>query len=355
MLPIDLSGCESSKYKIINKLGAGSYGEVYRAYNKILREYCALKIIPMQDQERAALIYKEAEIPNKCRHSNIISVKTADPITINTEKEILHALAIEMELLNGGSLEWLLQNKFVPIIDSVNYAVSILSGLEFAHINKVIHGDIKPGNILLDEYNNPKLSDFGLAFFTNACPPDGMNINFYVSHGAPELRNQLCKPNVLTDIYAFGVTFFRMVNNISNWKYIKAVNPNIAYAIQTGEFGGKILYRPYVPGKIIRIISKACNPNPLKRYQTVAEMRDALLKLHLCHNWHPLENNEFKWQAEDPSGCIYLAEIQQTGRGGYAFQLKKNNRRISRFCCEYASLGEAKDCLYNFLSKYTVK
>lgn len=355
MLPIDLSGCESSKYKIINKLGAGSYGEVYRAYNKILREYCALKIIPMQDPERAALIYKEAEIPNKCRHSNIISVKTADPITINTEKEILHALAIEMELLNGGSLEWLLQNKFVPIIDSVNYAVSILSGLEFAHINKVIHGDIKPGNILLDEYNNPKLSDFGLAFFTNACPPDGMNINFYVSHGAPELRNQLCKPNVLTDIYAFGVTFFRMVNNISNWREIWPYNPDVKHAIQTGDFRRKNLYCPYVPGKIIRIIGKACNPDPQRRYQTAAEMRDALLKLHLCYNWHPLENSEFNWQAEDSSGCIYLAETLQNGRGEYAFQLKKNNRRISRFCCEYASLGEARDCLYNFLSAYTVK
>lgn len=113
-----------------------------------------------------------------------------------------------------------------------------------------------------------------------------------------------------------------MVNNISNWREIWPYNPDVKHAIQTGDFRRKNLYCPYVPGKIIRIIGKACNPDPQRRYQTAAEMRDALLKLHLCYNWHPLVCDESQWQAED-SSSIYSVELQQIGSGHFAFQYKK--------------------------------
>lgn len=163
---------------------------------------------------------------------------------------------------------------------------------------------------MLDEHNHPKISDFGLAFFANAQLVNDSVMPFYCSHGAPELRNSQSYPNILTDIYAFGVTFFRMVNNISDWNSAQMYAP-IKHAIETGEFGSRCLYQGYVPGKIIRIIAKACNPNPQKRYQTASEMRNALLKLKPWLNWHPVRSNEnkFNWLAEDYFGNVYSAEI----------------------------------------------
>lgn len=356
MSNIDLSGSESAKYKIVKKLGAGSFGDVYKAYNKILNEYCALKIIPTKDPNGLASSYREAEIPNKCRNQNIVLVKTADPIsiTIDNGTTVVSALAIEMELLNGGSIEELLHKNFVPVTDSINYAVAILSGLQYAHLNNVVHCDIKPGNILLDEHNHPKISDFGLAFFANAQLVNDCVMPFYCSHGAPELRNSQSHPNILTDIYAFGVTFFRMVNNISDWNSAQMYAP-IKHAIETGGFGSRCLYQGYVPGKIIRIIAKACNPNPQKRYQTASEMRNALLKLKPWLNWHPVKSNEnkFNWLAEDYLGNVYSAEIQHIDGDKFIFRLKKNNRNQSSFNCDFYSRNEALDYLYKFLADHT--
>lgn len=351
MSSIDLSGNESIKYKIIKKLGAGSYGVVYKAYNKILQEDCALKIIPTPYPEKLASCYKEAEIPNKCRHPNIVAIKTADPIVISNGEKNIRALAIEMELLNGGSIEDLIRQRFVPITESVTYAVSILSGLEYAHINDVIHCDIKPGNVLLDKNGSPKISDFGLSFIVSQ-PVEDENINFYISHAAPELKVQNIRPNILTDIYAFGVTFFRMVNNISDWKSFRS-NSSYKSAIENGEFGRRHLYQPYVPRKIIRIISKACNAEPQKRYQTASEMRNALNKLNLCHNWHPVVCDESQWQAED-SSSIYSVELQQIGSGHFAFQYKKNGRRVNSFCRDFDSLDKSVSYLYEFIAENSV-
>lgn len=158
----DYSNKSIDKYYLIEKLGNGSFGAVYRAKDRILKEEKALKIITVNDPMKAQQLFKEAELPYKCTHKNIVKINDAMILKFNGEK----LFTIDMLLVNGGSLEKVLKHNFLPITRGLKIISETLYGLEHAHINGVIHRDIKPANILIDN-RTPMLSDFGLATALN--------------------------------------------------------------------------------------------------------------------------------------------------------------------------------------------
>lgn len=339
---LDLSGINIDKYHVVEKIGNGSFGSVYNVIDMVLNTKKAIKILDISEPEKVLALFKEAEIPYKCQHKNIVMINEANVFSVNNELKVI----IDMELVNGGSLEKRLKERFIPVVEGLKILSDALYGLEYAHLKGIVHRDIKPANILLHN-DIPKISDFGLAV------PNGTNIDpwvWYVTHAAPEVfENSVA--SIESDIFAFGMTLFRVVNNISDWRtYISQIK-NYNILIRNGKLIEHLPFSPYVPSRVKQIIKKACKASPYDRYKSAAEFRDAIDRLRFYCKWYPVDSNT--WEGLScGSKDKYIARINFGKKS--EFVLKKNNRCIGSECETFSTKEEAQAFLYQFIAQKTI-
>ncbi|MFQ5652966.1 MAG: serine/threonine protein kinase, partial [bacterium] len=147
-----------SHYKIIEKLGTGGMGVVYKGLDTKLDRFVALKFLPphlSQDEENKKRFIHEAKAASALNHPNIATIYEID----EAEGQIF----IAMEYIEGGDLKSIIDERRLMIDESVEYAIRIAEGLAKAHAKGIIHRDIKPANILITEDCVVKIVDFGLA------------------------------------------------------------------------------------------------------------------------------------------------------------------------------------------------
>lgn len=335
----DYSGQNIGKYFLEKKLGSGSFGAVYCAIDRVLNSRKAIKILAIQDPERAHELFTEAEIPYKCQHPNIVKIH-------NGTLELFEGrtyFVIDMELVNGGSLESCLYPHTLSTIDSVSIAKNILFGLQHAHLNGVIHRDIKPANILLHN-KLPKISDFGLSTSQNT------QINpwkWYYTHAAPEtFTNSIA--TVTTDIFAFGMTLYRMLNHIADWRSFIITIKDFNNLISSGKLINHIPFSQHIPLSLVRIIKKACNISPLKRYQSAIEMRNALERLRPRYSWI----SKGSWLCIGSSYTEQQKCIAIENRRFYVeFVVKSGLRRTNLECRKFETNVEAEAYFLNYIAK----
>src|SRR5277367_160960 len=146
-------------YTILDKIGAGGMGQVFKAQHRKMKRLVAIKMLPaamMKDAAAAARFEREVEAAAKLRHPNIVAADDA------AEANGVHFLV--MEYVEGDYLSVLVkQNGPFPVPKAVNYILQAARGLEFAHQKGVIHRDIKPANLLLSNDGVVKILDMGLA------------------------------------------------------------------------------------------------------------------------------------------------------------------------------------------------
>ncbi len=205
----------ANDFEVLEELGVGGMGVVYRALQHSLRRHIALKIIPtrmLRSSEQVARFYLEAEAAGRLDHPGIVPVQSVG------EHDGVHYYA--MALVEGGSLaryvskpgasgsERLSPRRAAEIMEQVCRAV------QYAHDRAVIHRDIKPANILLDQDGKPRLTDFGLAKVTD--DDDGLTVTGQVmgtpSYMAPEQAEgkNLAISN-RTDVYSLGATLYALL------------------------------------------------------------------------------------------------------------------------------------------------
>lgn len=301
----DYSGSQLGKYYLIQKLGNGGFGAVYKALDRILGVEKAIKILEVTNPEKAYKLFSEASIPYKCGHNNIIKINNGELISFNNEI----VFVVDMELANGESVDSLLRHRYLSVIDSLNILRDILFAVEYSHLQGIIHRDIKPANILLDN-GVPKLSDFGLS---TALGEMIIPWKWYMTHAAPETFTNNSVATIQTDIYALGMTMYRMINNVSDWELLLYGIPNSDILVRNGNLIEKLPFQPYVPSKVQKIIKKACNKLPEKRYQSAAEMRNAIEKINHFYNWQYIGDYHWKGTAKNnPYKEIYIDYTRKT-------------------------------------------
>jgi serine/threonine protein kinase len=199
-------------------IGQGAFGRVYRTYNALDQKYYAVKRIPIINTTSI----KELRLLSSLDHPNISRYYNTwiDMDTHNDNQELVVSnkiepiLNIQMELYTNTLRDYLLHRSSPNQSLNLGLFLGIINGLEYLHINNILHRDLHPENILIDQHMIPKIGDFGMAIRS----PDDISIDdhYYgiVLYMAPEYINHN-QFTAASDIYALGTIYFEMVHHFT--------------------------------------------------------------------------------------------------------------------------------------------
>jgi len=272
---MDLEHPVLGRYELRRELGRGAMGIVYLGHDpKIVRDV-AVKTINLKQfsgQEADAIksrFFREAEAAGRLNHPNIVTV-----FDIGNEQSLAF---IAMDYVPGKPLSEHTKIGATLDCDTVYRLIGqAAQAIDYAHRQGIVHRDIKPGNLLYNEDEaRIKVSDFGIARVTDTTTTRTGTVLGSPSYMAPE---QLTDGRVdgRADIFSLGITLYQLLTGELPFKGDSL--PSLAYQITNKKHRSIRELRPELPAKIVRIINKALQKNPEKRYATAQEMADALAK-----------------------------------------------------------------------------
>ncbi len=253
-------------FKILEILGEGGMGIVYKAFDLKLERYVAIKILNQQalkNPQFIARFKREARNQAKLTHSNIV--------TVYGFAEERGMLGIVMEFVDGDTLENLIQRKGkLDVEESLEILKQILVGVGYAHNQGFVHRDIKPSNVIINSDGIAKIMDFGISKSLNEAhglTKTGTKIGT-ILYMSPEQIKAL-EPTSQSDIYSIGITFYEMLSGVTPFDrgtefeimeaHLKKAPPKISSKI------------PGIPGEVDALISKALSKTLAKRYHDCNE------------------------------------------------------------------------------------
>ncbi len=282
-------------YRILQEVGQGGMGVVYKAHDTSLDRLVAIKVMPAavsSDPELRSRFLAEARHAARISHPNIATVHQVDEaeLSLDTEHRSRTVLYIAMEFIDGADLEEKMLSGAMTLDETLDIAIQISAGLEAAHAQKVVHRDLKPHNILLAEDGRVKIVDFGLA---KSFRDDGG-----ISPGEPtQIRPQLTRTGMMvgtpgymapeqaegtevdsrTDLFSLGILLYRMTSGklpFSNTNYVKFLR-----ALLSEEPEPLANSNPAIPGELQLIVERLLQKDPEQRFQSAHEVRLALRRL----------------------------------------------------------------------------
>lgn len=261
------------KYEILAELGHGAMGVVYKARDPFIGRLVALKTINSNLVDRPDLLerfYQEAQSAGKLQHPNIVTV-----FELGQEKDTPF---IAMEYIDGESLEKIIVEQIdLPLALKIGYIVRVCQALEFAHKNRVVHRDIKPGNVMVTSEGVVKVVDFGIARLVDFSRTHTNMMIGTPAYMAPELFRKK-KADERTDIWAVGVTFYEL---ICYQRPFTGEGYDIIRAIAEDDFPLASSISSECNPELDAIIGRMLRKSSAERYQS---MEDVLLELEPVWN-----------------------------------------------------------------------
>ena len=255
-----------SHYKILEEIGSGGMGIVYKAEDINLERHVALKFLPPEltrDKEARERFIHEAKSASALDHPNICNIHEIGKTDDNQ-------MFIAMGYYEGETLKDKIARGPLKITEALDIAIQIATGLEQAHNKNILHRDIKPANIFITEKNVVKILDFGLAKLSGQTKltKDGSTLGT-VAYMSPEQTTGE-ETDSRSDIWSLGVVLFEMITGLLPFKgdYEQAMQ----YSIVNEEPDPLTGLRTGVPMELERIVNKALAKNPEERYQHVDEI-----------------------------------------------------------------------------------
>jgi len=285
MAPPGLAGQTLLHYRILEKIGEGGMGAVYKAVDTHLDRPVAVKVLPadkVADPERKSRFVQEAKAASALRHPNIVVIHD---ITSDRGQDF-----IVMELIEGKSLDELVGRKGLKLGEALAFAVQIADGLAKAHAAGIVHRDLKPTNVMVTADGLVKILDFGLAKLTEEAtgPGAGPTLTMgreerprteegYVVGTAAYMSPEQAegkKVDARSDIFSFGAVLYEMLTGRRAFGRDSRIKTLAAVLNEEPKPASSV--SEAVPPELERILARCLRKDPQRRWQTMSDLKVAL-------------------------------------------------------------------------------
>ncbi len=257
------------KYKVLEEIGRGTMGRVYKAHDPVLNRLVAIKTMSASvdaGDEMHKRFHREAQAAALLSHPNIVTVHD-----FGEEQDLIF---MAMEFLEGSDLRDAIERKLLPgLHEKVRVMEQICSALAFAHSKGVVHRDLKPANVHLQPNGQVKIVDFGLArISTSNMTQDGIVLGT-PNYMSPE-QALGDKVDARSDIFSAGAVFYELLTN--HKPFDADSTPGVLFQVVHKEPPAIRQWSPEVPRSLVEVVEKAMVKDRKLRFQTAEQMREAL-------------------------------------------------------------------------------
>jgi len=267
-------GTRLGDYEILEKIGSGGMGTVYKAYEHALKRVVALKVLHREIASNPSFVkrfHREAVLAANLSHANIVPVFHVD--------QQASPPYFAMEFIQGISLEDKVEKEgFLQPEEAIRIILQACDALQHAHRNNIIHRDVKPANILLQNHlQRVRISDFGIAHdltgqIAEVTQTEGLTAGT-VAYMSPE--QNLAQPlDHRTDIFSLGMTLYFILTGRTAYRARNRAELALAFQGQTPLAPGRL--NPQVPPGLVKIVLKMIAVDPAKRYPSCDAVSDDL-------------------------------------------------------------------------------
>jgi len=277
----DVDSLIVGKYILIDRIGAGAMGQVFKAWHPLMERLVAIKMLhpaASNDEELVRRFYREVKVVARLSHPNLVTAHDA-----GQHKGRCYMVS---EFIDGQDLSQVVKKRgALPIAQALNYTIQAGRGLAYAHSHGVIHRDIKPGNVLLDKNGTVKVLDMGLARMTQQpdAKPDELSLTMSqhmmgtAEYMAPEQAEDAKRADHRSDIYSLGCTFFRLATGCMPYEGQTRMQVLLAHREQPiPELAAKI---EGVLTELQEVFMRMVAKKPLDRFQSMNHAVAALEKV----------------------------------------------------------------------------
>ena len=262
----------------------GSNSTAYLAYDHQLDAEIVVKKIAKSALDSVDVFFEESKILYLSSHPNVVPVHYACQDANN--------IFIAMPYYKRGSLNALLNSRFLTVREIVALGCQIASGLHNVHSKRLLHFDLKPDNVLLSDRGEALISDFGLSRRLNGAGMAGQD-RLYLKMRPPEAYDQP-EYTVAFDIYQFGLTLYRMCNG--NAAFHDQFNrfgltpttfdrDGFKFDVRNGRFPDRSIFEEHIPQRLRRLIKKCLEPSPNDRFKAAIEVANELAQVDDRLDW----------------------------------------------------------------------